>query len=64
MRDDNLPTFEQMRCNAHHLLSDAEDELRSDWRRGAGPTDDQADALTEAREYIAKANAALDRAAL
>jgi hypothetical protein len=26
-----LPTFEYMRRNAHRLLGDAEDELRSDW---------------------------------
>lgn len=58
-----LPTFEEMRRNAHRLLGDAQDELRSDWRPGAGPTDEQADAVALARQYIAKAKAALDRAA-
>ena len=58
-----LPTFEEMRRNAHRLLGDAQDELRSDWRPGTGPTDAQADAAAEAREFIAKAKDALDRAA-
>ena len=58
-----LPTFEEMRRNAHRLLGDAQDELRSDWRPGAGPTSKQAKAAQEAREHIAKAKAALDRAA-
>lgn len=58
----NLPTFEDMRRNAHALLGDAEDELRSDWAPGAGPTQAQARASQEAREHIAKAKAALDRA--
>lgn len=58
-----LPTFEDMRRAAFRLLGDAQDELRSDWRAGAGPTRDQAVALQEAREHIAAAKAALDRAA-
>jgi hypothetical protein len=58
-----LPTFEEMRRNAHRLLGDAQDELRSDWRKGAGPTAQQAEDLHEARSCIARAKAALDRAA-
>lgn len=58
-----LPTFEEMRRNAHRLLGDAQDELRSDWAPGTGPTDKQADAVIEARKHIAKAKAALDKAA-
>jgi hypothetical protein len=57
-----LPTFDDMRSNAFALLGDAEDELRSDWRDGTGPTHEQAEALREARQAIAKAKAALDRA--
>ncbi|MFI7468169.1 hypothetical protein [Nonomuraea sp. NPDC049646] len=59
----DLPTFEQMRRNAHRLLGDAQDELRSDWASGTGPTDKQAAAAAEARKHIAAAKAALDRAA-
>ena len=59
----DLPTFEEMRRNAHRLLGDAQDELRSDWAPGTGPDDLQAEELHEARSYIAKAKAALDRAA-
>lgn len=57
-----LPTFDDMRSNAFVLLGDAEDELRSDWREGTGPSHEQADALREAWQAIAKAKAALDRA--
>ena len=59
----SLPLFEEMRRHAHRLLGDAEDELRSDWAPGSGPTDRQAAALSEARQHIARARAALDRAA-
>lgn len=58
-----LPTFEDMRRNANRLLGDAQDELRSDWAPGTGPTDAQADAVAEARQHIAAAKAALDKAA-
>ena len=58
-----LPTFEEMRRNAHRLLGDAQDELRSDWQPDTGPTDEQAEELQAARSYIALAKAALDRAA-
>lgn len=58
----DLPTFEEMRRNAFALLGDVEDELRSDWRAGAGPTSEQAEALRDARRAIAQAKAALDRA--
>lgn len=59
---EQLPTFDDIRSNAFALLGDVEDELRSDWRDGAGPNHDQADALREARQAIARAKAALDRA--
>jgi hypothetical protein len=51
-----------MRRNAHKQLGDVEDELRSDWRTGTGPTKDQAAAWHEARSFIDKAKTALDRA--
>lgn len=59
---EHLPTFDEMRANAFAMLGDAEDELRSDWRDGTGPTRNQADALRDARQAIAEAKAALDRA--
>jgi len=60
----SLPTFEEMRRNAYRLLGDAADELRSDWRPGAGPAStEQATARLEALSHIAAAKAALDRAA-
>lgn len=58
-----LPTFEEMRRNAHRLLGDAQDELRSGWEPGTGPTPKQAELLHEARAGIARAKAALDEAA-
>ena len=58
----DLPTFDDMRSNAFALLGDAEDELRSDWRPGTGPNDEQAEALQEARKAIRDAKAALDTA--
>lgn len=61
-RHTSLPTFEQIRRTAHGELGDVEDLLRSDWASGRGPTDGQADALTEVRQHIAAAKAALDRA--
>jgi hypothetical protein len=57
-----LPTFDEMRSNAFALLGDAEDELRSDWRPGTGPNDEQAEAVQEARRAIVQAKAALDKA--
>jgi len=59
---DQLPTFDDMRANAFALLGDVEDELRSDWRPGTGPTHEQAEALQDARRAIREAKAALDRA--
>lgn len=59
---DPLPTFDEMRSNAFAMLGDVEDELRSDWREGTGPSTEQAKALREARQAIAQAKAALDRA--
>lgn len=58
----SLPTFEEMRRNAFKLLGDTEDELRSDWRSGTGPTRAQAKAANEAKALIARAKNALDRA--
>lgn len=58
-----LPTFAEMRINALRMLGDARDELASDWREGTGPTRQQATALRGAREAIARAKTALDRAA-
>lgn len=57
-----LPTLDEIRSNAFAQLGDVEDELRSDWRDGTGPTEDQATALVEARRAIAAAKSALDRA--
>jgi hypothetical protein len=57
-----LSTFEEMRRNADKQLGDVEGELRSDWRTGTGPTKDQAAAWHEARSFVDKAKAALDRA--
>lgn len=60
----DLPTFQEMRARAFAMLGDAEDELRSDWRTGAGPaTREQGAARVDALEHIARAKAALDRAA-
>lgn len=50
-----------MRANAFALLGDVEDELRSDWRPGTGPSHEQADALREAHRAISQAKAALDK---
>lgn len=58
-----LPTFEEMRRNAFALLGDAQDELRSDWRPGTGPSREQGEAVQVARRHIAAAKAALDEAA-
>lgn len=59
----SLPTFEDMRRRAFAKLGDVEDELRSDWRPGTGPTTAQTKAAQEAKVHIAKAKNALDRAA-
>ena len=58
-----LPTFQKMRRNAYGMLGDVEDELRSDWREGTGPTKAQAEAAHRARDLIVQAKAALDEAA-
>lgn len=62
MRAEDLPTFDEIRSNAFAMLGDVEDELRSDWRAGAGPNREQAEALRDARRAVAQAKAALDRA--
>lgn len=58
-----LPTFEEMRRRARAKLSDARDELNSDWREGSGPNARQAEALHKAMEHIAAAKGCLDAAA-
>jgi hypothetical protein len=58
-----LPTFEDMRHRAYAALGDVQDELRSDWRPGTGPTEEQGAAAHEAKVFIAKAKEALNRAA-
>lgn len=60
---ENLPTDEDIRARAFGLLGDAEDELRSDGHSGTGPTAEQGRAASEAKQAIAQAKAALDRAA-
>lgn len=55
------PTFQQMRRAAFHRLGDAEDALEV--ALGSGPTSEQTETVREARVLIAKAKAALDRAA-
>lgn len=60
---EQLPTFEEMRSNAYAMLGDVEDELRSDWRDGTGPTSEQMEALHDAYQAIAQAKDALNRAA-
>lgn len=57
-----LPTFDGIRSNAFAMLGDVEDELRYDWRAGAGPTSEQSQSLRKARQAIATAKAALNRA--
>lgn len=59
----DLPTFEDMRQRAYALLGYVQDELRSDWRPGAGPNGEQAKVLGDARRAIAEAKEPLNRAA-
>lgn len=63
MRPGDLPAFQDSRRRAHRLMSDASDELRSDWRPGAMPTARQYEALRRALHAIAEAKSALDEAA-
>ena len=58
-----LPTFEEIRRQAFALLGDVEDELRSDWLPAGAPTAEQNAARREAMEHVARAKAALSRAA-
>jgi hypothetical protein len=60
---EQLPTFDDMRSTAFAPLGDVEDELRSHWQPGTGPSTGQAEALRDARQAIAQAKAAPDRAA-
>ena len=57
-----LPTFTQICQQAHRQLGDVEAGLRSDWRPGTGPNDEQAERLQEARRLIAVAKDALNHA--
>lgn len=59
----HLPTFETLRATPYELLGDAEDWLRSDWRPATQPRPAQLAALRQARTHIARAKAALNRAA-
>jgi hypothetical protein len=61
--DGDLPTVEEIRARAYREIGDTLDTLRSDWLPGHGPTDDQADALDQARDLLAQAKQALNRAA-
>ena len=58
-----LPTFHDIRDRAYAALGDVQDELRSDWRAGHGPTPAQREALNKARKLIAQAKDALNEAA-
>lgn len=58
-----LPAFETIRAQAYRLLGDTEDWLRSDWRPDTQPTPAQLAAVRQARTHIARAKAALNRAA-
>ncbi len=57
------PTFEELRGDAYRLLGDVEDVLVSDWQEGTAPTRRRAADLHDARSHIARAKAALNRAA-
>lgn len=59
----HLPTFEDMRRTAYRLLGDVEQELRSDWAPGTGPTPKQAAYLRDVRLHIARARTSLTNAA-
>ncbi len=54
------PTFAEIVGEARRHLEDAEEVLRLPWR-GENPTDDELDALDEARGHIATAKSALSR---
>lgn len=58
-----LPTFEEIRRDAHKELGDVEDLLRSDWVPGTGPSPKQAELLSHVRSAIRSARAALDEVA-
>lgn len=57
-----LPTFEAVRRNAHRMLGDVQDELRSEVV-DLPLTTAQAKAFADVRRHIAHAKAALDKAA-
>ena len=48
----DLPRFQDTRRRVFEMLGDAQDELRSDWAPGSGPTDAQADAIAAAHRAI------------
>lgn len=55
-----LPTWQEMCRNARGHLSQARDELNSDWAEGTVLSDAQAEARVEAMRLIAAAKAALE----
>lgn len=64
-----LPTYAEMEKNALHYLdrarnqlSEVRDELNSDWRPDAPPTDSQHDARERAMRLVADAKALIDQA--
>ncbi len=58
-----LPTFAEMVDEAHRLVCDAADTMRSDWLDGQGPkSDEQAAARAAFWKHINAARNALDRA--
>lgn len=64
IRNNELPTFDRMSSKALDAATEAADWLRSDWRAGHGPSDEQAEAKSEAVRHLALAIAALERAVL
>jgi hypothetical protein len=59
---ENLPTFEEMRARAFALLGTQKTSSVQTGSRGTGPTAEQGRAASEAKQAIAQAKAALDRA--
>lgn len=69
MRQENLPTWEQIAGHtiqeldaARNKLSEARDWLISDWRPGTGPTEDQAAAKRQIIAMIGEMKGEIDQA--
>jgi hypothetical protein len=69
MRAEDLPTFDEIAAGtlesldaARSALSDARDWLRSDWKQGSGPTNDQVTAKLRVFELIGETKALIDEA--